>query len=129
MTSNRTRLLHQPGLSSWALKRAQRAANPLESKIEGDAVKHAKARGWLARKMNGLGFNDWPDRLFLPPPGMNRETNHVRERFWVEFKRRGAKPTPAQARMHKDLRARGERVFVCDSLASFTAVFDKEHNG
>jgi hypothetical protein len=65
--------------------------------------------------MNGLGFNAWPDRLFLGP-----RSNRGRSRpLWVEFKRPGEAPTPLQRYIHADLRARGERVEVIDRLENF----------
>lgn len=102
--------------------RAQRG--PLERAIEQSAVDHAKARGWVSRKMNGFGFRSWPDRLFLPPPSL--KGGH---RFWAEFKRLGEPSTPDQARLQRDLRARGEEVYECDSLAAFIEVFRRHHRG
>lgn len=106
----------------------------LESNVEGRSVRHAKERGWTSRKMNGLGFRSWPDRLFLPPRGTTRDREaagysvaSLRHPFWVEFKRPGKEPTPDQARLHRDLRARGEVVHVCDSFESFRKVFDAIH--
>lgn len=100
----------------------------LERNVEDRAVRHAKERGWVARKMNGLGFRSWPDRLFLPPHSERRHHLLVRA-FWVEFKRPGEEPTPDQARVHRDLRARGEVVHVCDSFDAFVEVFAAIHRG
>lgn len=87
----------------------------LESRIERACVDRAKELGWAARKMNGLGFRSWPDRLFIPPRGKASAL----ESIWVEFKKPGEVPTPDQARMHEDLRARGELVFVFDNRHAF----------
>lgn len=70
----------------------------LESAIENKTVNWARARGVLVRKMNGLGMRSWPDRLFLLPGG---------KAFFIEFKRKDAKPTPLQAAMLADLNRRG----------------------
>lgn len=95
-----------------------------ETKIEQRCIAHAKALGWTSRKMNGLGFRAWPDRLFVP----RRHSKRYRLRaFWVEFKRPGKGPTPAQAQMHLDLRERGETVYVCDDLDGFGDIIAR-HN-
>lgn len=97
----------------------------LESAIENDCRDYAHARGWLSRKMNGLGFRSWPDRLFVPRKMKRRENPFVLSPFWVEFKRPGEEPTPDQARMIKDLRARGETVHVFDNKQDFIKAFDR----
>lgn len=84
----------------------------LEASLEDRCVRYVKQRGWLARKMNGLGFRAWPDRLFIP---LSKRLLS----FWVEFKREGEKPTPLQEKIHQMLRARGERVEVIDNYDDF----------
>lgn len=75
--------------------------------------------------MNGFGFRAWPDRLFLPPRRFvnaarsKKPSAYACSRFWVEFKKLGETATEEQARMHKELRERGETVYVCDSKESF----------
>lgn len=76
----------------------------LERTIEASVVGHAKALGMIARKMDGLGFIGWPDRMFL----------YVGSVLFIEFKRPGEKPTPAQEALHTLLRAHGFAVRVCD---------------
>jgi hypothetical protein len=93
----------------------------LESYIEDTSRDHASSHGWVSRKMNGLGFNSWPDRLFIPP-----KKTRFGNKFWVEFKRLGEVPTPAQANMIKDLRDRGETVYVIDNVADFKRVLQRE---
>ncbi len=110
------------------IKRSARAVKSVvdrseqEYKIEDRCVKHAKDHRWASRKMNGLGFRDWPDRLFIPPKG-----NRTRRPFWVEFKRVGEDATESQANMHADLRSRGETVYMCDNLKDFSAILDRHH--
>lgn len=100
-----------------------RKRKQLERDLEARCVRVAKARGFASRKMNGLGFAAWPDRLFLPPktawPWL------AGKRFWVEFKREGEDPTRLQAHLHDDLRARGETVFVIDNARDFDAALDR----
>jgi hypothetical protein len=86
----------------------------LERDLENRCVKLARSRGWLSRKMNGLGNASWPDRLFVPPPNIPIKTV-----LWVEFKLPGKDPTPLQEHMHKDLRARGQWVDVIDNENDF----------
>lgn len=96
---------------------------PNESRIEARADGHAKALGWTSRKMNGLGFRSWPDRLFIPP----KQKLIARRPFWVEFKKHDGVLTKDQARLIAELRARGERVRVCHSFEEFIVAFDAEH--
>lgn len=86
----------------------------LEKSVEDRCVRYVKLRGWLVRKMNGLGYRAWPDRLFIPP-----RLSRVKRPLWVEFKRVGEKPTVLQDQIHKLLRARGERVEVIDNYDDF----------
>lgn len=78
----------------------------LEKSIEKPVTDFAKDNGVLVRKMNGLGFNAWPDRLFL-----------YRGRvLFIEFKKPGEVATPAQAELHGDLRDQGFWVEVVDNV-------------
>lgn len=98
----------------------------LESSIEDACVRLARKRGWLSRKMNGLGFRAWPDRLFVPPK--KRRTPDSRRAFWVEFKREGEDLTIGQARMRDDLHKRGETVYgPIDTPEAFAEVFECEN--
>lgn len=76
----------------------------LESDIEDAVIRAAKKLGYTSRKMNGLGFRDWPDRLFI----------NTGIQVWIEFKRKGKEPTENQLAMHKWLRAMGQTVEVFD---------------
>lgn len=107
-----------------AARRVRRALNRSrrEASVEERAVDYAKARGWLARKMNGLGYRSWPDRLFIPRV---RASHELLDTLWVEFKRRGEDPTPLQAAMHRDLRQRGQLVVVVDAFEDFQKIFDE----
>lgn len=102
-----------------------------ETSVEESCRKYAHGRGWTSRKMNGMGFRSWPDRFFLPPARAGRRAYQLqlKRRFWVEFKRPGVPPTPDQARMHRDLRARGETVYVLDTREEFISVFNSHNSG
>jgi hypothetical protein len=96
-----------------------------EASVEESCRRYAHDRGWTSRKMNGMGFRSWPDRLFLPPRAARGEQlPWTGARFWVEFKRPGKEPTPDQARMHRELRARGETVYVLSDRQGFIRVFE-----
>lgn len=64
--------------------------------------------------MNGLGYMSWPDRKFFPP--RRRKTGRS---FFVEFKRPGEEPTEAQWEKIKELRERGEAVYVLNNVDDF----------
>lgn len=84
-------------------------ANPLEVNIENALCAKAKKYwGLKNRKMNGWGYNSWPDRQFFIPGG---------KPLLMEVKRKGLKPTEAQAALHKELTALGYEVVVVDSVA------------
>lgn len=59
----------------------------------------------IHRKMNGFGFRSWPDRLYL-------FDNEVE--VWIEYKKPGEVPSPGQKELHRQLRAQGRFIFVCD---------------
>ena len=71
----------------------------------------------LIRKMNGIGYRSWPDRMYL----FDNDTH-----FFIEFKRAGEKPDPAQAVMHRRLAQMGYRVYVIDNMEQGKAVIDAE---
>lgn len=88
----------------------------LERTIENRVVQVAKERwGLLSRKMNGLGFNHWPDRLFPLP---NKRV------LWIEFKRPGQGLTEAQADLHRRLTRLGQDVIVCDNAGEAMAALE-----
>ena len=78
----------------------------LESSIERAVCDHAKHRGVLTRKLDGMGHRSWPDRMLL-----------CRGRIiFIEFKRKGEAPTPLQAACHKQLTENGFQVYVVDDV-------------
>jgi hypothetical protein len=79
----------------------------LESAIEASVVSWWRTLGLLpSRKMNGMSFNAWPDRLFPIPDGRP---------FFIEFKRAGGALTPLQTELHKQLHKNGYDVEVHDN--------------
>lgn len=102
-------------------------AKQSEASIEKSCRDYAHDRSWTSRKMNGLGFRSWPDRLFIPPRVKKQMVNTRGRRFWVEFKRPGEEPTPDQARQISELRERGETVYVLDNKEDFIKVFIYEN--
>ncbi len=79
--------------------------NPLEKEIEKKVVTFAKSKGILVYKFTSPARRSVPDRLFITVTG---------KVFFAEIKRKGHKPTPAQAVEIDKIRAQGVEVFVID---------------
>lgn len=88
--------------------------NPLEKVIESKVCEYARSKGMLAYKFTSPQRAAVPDRMLI----CNGKA------FFIEFKRRGLKPTPAQEREHATLRAHGMRVFVVDSVEQGKGIID-----
>jgi hypothetical protein len=80
-----------------------------------------EARGGLTRKMNGLGFRDWPDRECLKP--------WVVTPLWVELKRLGETSTVSQLLLQERLLDLGQSVVECDTLAKAKAAYEAHRDG
>lgn len=78
-----------------------------ESQIESYLVQRVKAAGGEIRKAQWIGHNGAPDRFVMLDGGRS---------FWVELKAPGKKPESHQAREHDRMRAKGQLVFVVDSI-------------
>lgn len=89
----------------------------LERNIENRCVKYARKHGWLARKMNGLGYVSWCDRLFIPP----KKTGGGFV-LWVEFKVPGKQLTALQQHHHKDMLAREQYIHVVWTFEDFVTL-------
>lgn len=87
----------------------------LEKKIEQLVCDYAKSKGWLVYKFTSPARAAVPDRLMISPEG---------KVVFVEFKREGQKPTPAQAREHQRLLNQKVLVFVVDNVNDGKAVVD-----
>ena len=89
---------------------------PLEKHIEAKVCDYAKQRGLLVYKFTSPARAAVPDRLFVLPGGRV---------FFIEFKREGQKPTPAQTREHARLWAHGVTVCVVDNVLDGLRVIDE----
>jgi hypothetical protein len=103
--------------AAYAKKLKKRRADPLEKSVERRYVAHVRGRGAVTRKMNGFGYNSWPDQWTLPPNGRD---------FLIELKRKGKKPTGAQLELHGALRGLRQRVEVADSFEAAVAIYERQ---
>ncbi len=83
-------------------------ANPLEKVIEQKVCDYAKSLGCLVYKFTSPSKRSVPDRLFIMPGGKGV--------FFIEFKRLGQKPTPAQEVEMAKIRAQHILVYVVDNI-------------
>ena len=88
----------------------------LEKQIEEKVNTYAKEQGFLVYKFTSPQRAAVPDRLYITPQG---------KVFFVEFKREGMKPTPAQQREHDRLRCGGVMVFVIDNVPAGKTMVDE----
>lgn len=88
----------------------------LEKRIEAAVCTYAKDKGCLVYKFTSPARAAVPDRLFITPKG---------DMFFIEFKREGEKPTPAQTREHERLRGHWVTVFVVDNVEFGKEMIDK----
>lgn len=101
---------------------------PLEKNIEREFGRRisewANRKGYNVAHVKFEGARAWPDRILtwgVPdgPPMM----------VWIEWKRPGEKPRPMQLHVHKQLRAMGHEVYVCDnvndSMELFTSMIER----
>ena len=78
-----------------------------EADIEQADRDAAKAAGWFVEKIMKTGRNGFPDRFYAKGGRV----------LLIEWKKPGKKPTEQQLLRHKQLRAAGVEVHVCDNLA------------
>lgn len=90
--------------------------NPLEKVIEAKVNKYAESKGMIQYKFTSPQRRSVPDRLYVMKGGIT---------FYIEFKRKGEKPTPGQEREIARLRAQGATVYVVDNIASGYWVIDQ----
>jgi hypothetical protein len=88
----------------------------LEKQIETKVCNYAKERGLLVYKFTSPNRMAVPDRMFIRPDGVV---------FFIEFKREGMTPTPAQDREHNRLRGHNVNVFVVDDVSTGKWVIDR----
>lgn len=87
----------------------------LEKHIEKKVSDYAKEQGLLGYKFTSPSRMAVPDRLFITEQGTV---------FFIEFKKSGKKPTPAQEREHLKLMGHNVKVFVIDDIDNGKAVID-----
>jgi hypothetical protein len=85
----------------------------LESAIERQFVKEARALGCRTRKLNGAGHVGWPDQLVLVPGGVT---------LLIEFKRPKEKLRPTQVIWHNEAKSIGHNPHVFDNWQSAIAL-------
>jgi hypothetical protein len=90
--------------------------DPLESVIEKAVCEYAKRLGCLVYKFTSPARRSVPDRLFVMPYGKGV--------FFIEFKRKGGKPTAAQEVEINKILAQGTRAFVACSIAEGKKIVD-----
>jgi len=82
--------------------------NPLEKDIEKRVCDYAKSLGMLVYKFTSPSRRSVPDRMFITKTGTV---------FFIEFKRAGQKPTPAQEVEIAKIRMASVLVEVIDNVA------------
>lgn len=81
--------------------------DPLEKDIEKRVCDYAKSLKMLCYKFTSPSRRSVPDRMFITATG---------EVWFIEFKRKGQKPTPAQEVEIAKIRKTGIQVFVVDDM-------------
>ena len=87
----------------------------LERDIEKAVCDYAKAKGMLVYKFTSPARSAVPDRLLISRTGLI---------VFIEFKRPGARPTPAQLREHDRLREQHATVYVVDDVTEGKRIVD-----
>lgn len=87
-----------------------KSPNPLEKEIEKKVCAYAQSLGILVYKFTSISRRSVPDRLFILPGGKGV--------FFIEFKRKGQKPTAAQVVEIEKIRKCGIQVGVIDDATA-----------
>lgn len=90
---------------SRASKRKAKKAEITEDDIEQAFCKYANGVGCKALKLIYLNKKGFPDRTVICPNARI---------FFIEFKRKGKRPSPAQILVRKMLESFGFEYYVCD---------------
>lgn len=83
-----------------------KSSGPLEKVIEAKVCLYARNHGFRCSKFTSPTRSAEPDRLFI----------FQGAHFFIEFKRLGELPTPAQLACHRDIQAHGGVVHVVDNV-------------
>ena len=87
-----------------------------EIQIEIDHIKEATANGAVCIKGNIEGRAAFPDQLVLKRKGF----------YWVEFKTETGTVQDDQKEMHKALKKKGHKVYLCRNIKRSDAIIAKE---
>lgn len=88
--------------------------NPLEKAIEAAVIAYAKSKSVLVYKFTSPNQRHVPDRLFI----------HGGKVWFIEFKRKGEKPTRAQEIEHGKMMKAGAWIYVVDNIADGRTIVD-----
>lgn len=92
-----------------AAPRKRRKKTGEKATVEKPACDWMKKRGWYHKKYKSVGSRSAPDRIFA-------KRGHV---IFVEFKKKGKRPTDLQTDEHNRMRKFGLTVWVYDDLKEF----------
>lgn len=87
----------------------------LEKHIEKNICNYAKKHNWLSYKFTSPSCRSVPDRIFIKAGTI----------IFVEFKRKGAKPTEAQSHTISLLQDQKCKVFVIDNIEDGKKLIDE----
>ena len=89
----------------------------IELQIEISHIEEARARGAVCIKGKVEGRAAYPDQLVM-------KSN--KKFYWVEFKTETGTLQPDQVEMHKALKKKGHKVYLCRSIKRSDAIIAKE---
>lgn len=96
-------------------------ADYLEKEIEQRVCQYAKQLGVLCYKFLSQSKRSVPDRIYLTPSGLV---------FFIEFKRKNCRPTPAQELEIAKIRKQKVACFVVSDVATGKSIIsDMVHHG
>lgn len=98
-----------------AKKNISKRGEVTEANIENPFVEYAKSKGCKAYKLVFLVGRGFPDRTVLCPGG---------KIFFIEFKRKGKKPSEHQNKVRQILEELGFEYYVCDKLGQAEKILD-----
>ncbi len=88
-----------------------------EKAVEDDHILQARRYGGVCIKGEFAGRSAYPDQLVLKPD---------KTFYWIEFKVPGNGLQDDQVEMHRILKAKGHRVYLCDNQADSDAIIVEE---
>lgn len=91
--------------------------NPLEKDIEKKVCDYAKSLKMLCYKFTSPSRRSVPDRMFITQAGVV---------FFIEFKRKGQKPTAGQEVEIAKIRATGIQCYVVDNVEQGKRIVNSE---